>query len=447
MTAKNDVRYWYDRVRKQRSVRADRIFENPFYSVQLQHAGRRMELSLGTANQAEAGAKAKQCYFYLVANGWDAFLAKYRPDKPVSSEKPKARSNLTVGDYLAVVAEQSELSARTLENYAKSFRRIVSDVMKIKGTRKRFDYHNGGRITWLRKIHSTPLADITPEKIRAWKKTFINRAGKNELFRRRYTISANSFCRQARALFGQRTVLAKLSGVELPAVLPFTGVTVERTTSKFYGCGVEPRALLRDALKELTGPERQEQLKAFLLALVLGLRRKEADLVEWSSFDFEAATLRLEPTKWLRLKTQESAALLPIETEFLPLFRTWRAKARTEFVIESETPPRSVTYQWYRCQEVFDCLLAWLRAKGVEGEKPFHSLRKLYGSEMASLHGIHAASGALRHADIRTTDEHYVDNRVTRTAGFGSVLSGASVTEFPKRTFVGRKPRRHAKKN
>jgi integrase len=326
------------------------------------------------------------------------------------------------------------------------FRRIVSDVMKIKGTRKRFDYHNGGRTLWLKKVHAVPLADIMPEKIRAWKKAFIDRAGKNELLRRRYTISANSFCRQARALFGQRTVLAKLSGVELPAVLPFAGVTVERTTSKFYGCGVEPRTLLRDALKELVGPERQEELKAFLLALVLGLRRKEADLVEWSSFDFEASTLRLEPTKWLRLKTQESAALLPIEPEFLALFRAWRAKARSEFVIESETPPRSVSYQWYRCQEVFDSLLAWLRAKGVEGEKPFHNLRKLYGSEMASLHGIHAASGALRHADIRTTDEHYVDNRVIRTAGFGSVLSEASVTEFPKQTFVGRKPRRRAKK-
>jgi integrase len=445
MTPKNDVRYWYDRVRKQRSVRADRIFENPFYSVQLQHAGRRMELSLSTANHAEAAATAKRFYFYLVTNGWDAFLAKYRPDKP-PGEKSKPRSNLTVGDYLAVVSEQSELSARTIESYAKGFRRIVSEVMKIKGTTKRFDYRNG-RIAWLNKIHAVPLADITPEKIRAWKKAFIDRAGKNELLRRRYAISANSFCKQARALFGQRTVLAKLSGVELPAVLPFTGVTVERTTAKFHGCGVEPRALLRDALKELAGPERQEQLKAFLLALVLGLRRKEVDLLEWQSFDFSAGTLQLEPTKWLRLKTQESSALLPIEPEFLPLFRAWRAKAYTEFVIESETPPRSASYQWYRCREVFNSLLIWLRAKGVEGEKPFHNLRKLYGSEMASLHGIHAASGALRHTDIRTTDEHYVDNRVTRTAGFGSVLSGASVTEFPKQTsFAERKPRRHAKK-
>src|SRR5260370_27611444 len=176
MTAKNDVRYWYDRVRKQRSVRADRIFENPFYSVQLQHAGRRMELSLGTANQAEAAAKAKQCYFYLVANSWDAFLAKYRPDKP-AAERLKPRTNFTVADYLAVVAEQSELSARTVENYAKSFRRIVSDVMKIKGTRKRFDYHIGGGRTSPKKRHEVPRRENTRGKKRAWKKTCRQAAG------------------------------------------------------------------------------------------------------------------------------------------------------------------------------------------------------------------------------------------------------------------------------
>src|ERR1700730_5943195 len=274
MTPKNDVRYWYGRVRKQRSVRPDRVFENPFFSVQLQHAGRRMELSLLTANHAEAAAKAKQCYFYLIANGWDAFLAKYRPDKTLV-EKSKPRSNLTVGDYLAVVAEQSELEAKTVEAYAKSFRRIVSGVMKIKETQERFDYRNGGLKAWLEKVHAVPLSSVTPDKVRSWKKDFIDRAGKNELLRRRYTISANSYCKQARALFGQRTVLAKLSGVELPPVLPFAGVTVERTTSKFYGCGVEPRALLRDALKEFAGPGKQEQLKAFfwLWCWVYGARK------------------------------------------------------------------------------------------------------------------------------------------------------------------------------
>jgi hypothetical protein len=75
---KNDVRYWQRRVRKNRSVRGDHVSENSFYSVALQHACQRMELSLRTANRMEAAARAKEMYFYLISNGWKAFLAKYR---------------------------------------------------------------------------------------------------------------------------------------------------------------------------------------------------------------------------------------------------------------------------------------------------------------------------------------------------------------------------------
>jgi integrase len=204
-----------------------------------------------------------------------------------------------------------------------------------------------------------------------------------------------------------------------------------RTDTKFYGCGVEPRQLLRDAVDELR-TEHVEELKAFLLGLVLGLRRREADLLEWESFDFEAATLRVMPTKWHTLKTNESAAVLPVEPEILAFFRAWRAKANSEFVIESDREPKSVAYQWYRCEAVFDSLLAWLRAKGVQGSKPFHQLRKLYGSALAEAHGIHVASSGLRHADLRTTSEFYADRRVKLTAGFGSVLSGAKVMKLPQ---------------
>ena len=70
-------------------------------------------------------------------------------------------------------------------------------------------------------------------------------------------------------------------------------------------------------------------------------------------------------------------------------------------MIESNRPPKRVGYQWYRCEETFEALLDWLRSKGVTGNKPLHQLRKLYGSEMASVHGIHAASSGLRHSDIK----------------------------------------------
>jgi hypothetical protein len=93
-------------------------------------------------------------------------------------------------------------------------------------------------------------------------------------------------------------------------------------------------------------------------------------------------------------------------------------------------PPRSLDYEYYRCEPTFKTLVEWLRSKGVQGNKPLHALRKLYGSALADLHGLHAASSGLRHADIRTTSAFYADRRVKVTPGFGSAISGASVTHF-----------------
>jgi hypothetical protein len=120
-----------------------------------------------------------------------------------------------------------------------------------------------------------------------------------------------------------------------------------------------------------------------------------------------------------------------IEPEILSLFRAWRAKATSGFVIESNREPKAVNYTWYRAEPVFSNLLAWLRAKGVTGSKPLHQMRKLYGSVLAEKHGIHAASSGLRHADIRITSAFYANRSVTLTPGFGAVLSGAPVVSFP----------------
>jgi integrase len=420
-TGKGDIRYWQKRVR-----RAGSRGENAFYSVSFQHGGRRMEMSLGTPNQMEAAGKAKERYFFLIANGWEAFLARYRAKEALATT-PDA---ITVGEFLAAVSRDSELGATTVDGYARRLRQIVADVAGIKGAKARHDYRKGGYRTWTDAVHAVPLASVTPDKVREWKKRFIDSAGKNEVKRRSRTVSCNSMLRQARALFSRKNVLDKLK-IDLPAPLPFDGVNVERRSDvKFYGCGVDARALLRDAAAEL-GTDRPEEFKAFLLALVLGLRRREADMLEWQSFDFAAGTVRIQPTKWYALKTRESASTLPVEPQVLALFRAWRAKAKSEFVIESVRLPKSVSYQWYRCSETFDSLLAWLRAKGVQGQKPIHNLRKLYGSEMANLHGIHVASSSLRHADIGTTAAFYADRSVKLTAGFASELGGASVTPFP----------------
>lgn len=72
---------------------------------------------------------------------------------------------------------------------------------------------------------------------------------------------------------------------------------------------------------------------------------------------------------------------------------------------------------------MFTDLIEWLRAHGVSGNKPLHTLRKEYGSLLTRNFGIHAASRALRHADLRTTSEHYSDAAARVTPGIGRLLS------------------------
>src|SRR5262249_15717305 len=158
---------------------------------------------------------------------------------------------------------ESHLAPTTIGPYARALRRIVADIFDLRGGKKRFDYRNWGNRQWIEKVHSVRLAEVTPEKISDWKRKFIAAAGHARIARRRATASCNSFLRQARALFSRSNVLSRLKSVELPSVLPFDGVSVERRTdTKFYGCGVDPQQLLRDAVAELS-TDHTEELKAF----------------------------------------------------------------------------------------------------------------------------------------------------------------------------------------
>lgn len=84
-----------------------------------------------------------------------------------------------------------------------------------------------------------------------------------------------------------------------------------------------------------------------------------------------------------------------------------------------------MTYQYYRCENEFKRLTAWLVAHGVQSEKPLHSLRKEFGSQVCKEHGIHAASTALRHGSLRISAEYYVEARRHATSGLGHLLKAS----------------------
>ena len=165
-----------------------------------------------------------------------------------------------------------------------------------------------------------------------------------------------------------------------------------------------------------------------LLALCAGLRRREIDLLEWSAFRWDEGILRIETTAYFNAKSEDSIGDVAIDPEIMTLFRGYRAKATSTFVIESSIGPRpGAAWMHYRCRSMFKRLSGWLRAHGVKSRTPLHTLRKEFGSIINQQYGIHAASSALRHADLAITSQHYVDSRNRAAVGLGYLLSGNKI--------------------
>jgi len=86
-TSKAHLDYWRSRVFKPKFKRDGKMHWSANWAVQIRHQGKGLRWSLSTPNREAAATLAQQIYVYLLANGWEATLAKFRP-KPSSPEKP-----------------------------------------------------------------------------------------------------------------------------------------------------------------------------------------------------------------------------------------------------------------------------------------------------------------------------------------------------------------------
>jgi len=317
------LRYWRTRIYKPVNSRG---IESNHYMVKLQYLRRRQAFSLHTASGEEAALKAKAMYQRLVASGWASLVDDVRPTPPPAS-------GLTVGGYIELVRSKNLIPEKTLNGYLQRLRRIVAEIKSINRNGKRHRPGSKARAEVVAKIEAVPLAEITPDEVRAWKRRALARAGADTLKRQQASVSVNSMLRQARSLFSERKILRHLPRILRP--LPFDGVEFEpRVSTKFYGAGIEAPKLVRRAFAELA----QEELKAFLLAIGLGLRRREADHLQWRSFDFVNGTVRVQPTEYYELKTVESAAVLKFDPEFMALFKGWVRQSPRRFRARERAP-------------------------------------------------------------------------------------------------------------
>lgn len=420
---KGDVRHWQSRVRKE---------DSPDYSIQIAYKGQRRRFQLETSNKEAAAKKALAIYQALRASGWEAAMAKYKPSLV------KAEKGSTVGELLTAVAELANVRPTTLRSYQATFRRIVADVEGIEAKAGRFARTGDGRSSWLAAIDAVPLANLTPDRIEAWKLRYVSsRAGRNESKARSARNSANSLIRMGKGLFAKRILRLVTNRVILPSPLPFDGVDLFPRQSMRYVSTMNVEALLRAARQKLA-IEDPEAFKAFLLGLFAGLRRNEADKLRWGSVDFDAGFIRVESQSDFAPKAETSLDEVPLDAEVTAILRGLRAREPDAmYVLAADAPKRkfktprpakkeseeNLNWAKYRANDTFTRLTTWLRANGVKARTPLHTLRKEAGSLIAEKEGIFAASRFLRHADVAITAQHYAAQKKRITVGLGSMLT------------------------
>ena len=229
LLAKTDLAYWRRRIRKQPN--------SANWFAEISARGLRRKLSLETPNKENAAVRARDIYQLARAVGWDAVLQKYRP------KNFETKSNLTVGQFIALAESVVSVEKVTLRGYIAALRKIVSDSFGLDPGKKKFDPHSGGNREWLERVHAVRLANFTPQKVQAWKRSFLLKAARDPVSQRSAKVSVNTFLRQARSLFSPK-ILKHLKDVTLPDPLPFAGIEFEPRQSLKYRATFDVGALI-----------------------------------------------------------------------------------------------------------------------------------------------------------------------------------------------------------
>ncbi len=425
---KTDFRHWEKKLFRHNYLEDGKRVTAKTYSVRIAYRGRRHSLALGLSNLRESAKKARDVHAMLLAQGWEATLAQYKPD--YSPPQP-AGAVPTVGSYIAAAAKVSAVRERSFHGYCVSLRRIVAGVKKLGGDKKKgnkkYGPGTGGSAKWRQAIESTPLADLTAEAVQAWKLAYVAQAGNDPAAQRRAKNTFNSTMRQARSLFS-RKILSFIGGkLLMPDPLPLSGVAMWERGSTRYMSKVDPAAIISAAAAELgTDPANVEAWKIFLLALCCGLRKKEIDSLTWRQVDFRTGVIQIIETPYFQPKAQDSVGEVDMDPELATVLQGYKARAAGEFVIESPLDPKGPGNQArYRAAPHFERLNEWLRKKGITARKPLHELRKEAGSLVAMHKGLFAAQSFLRHASPQTTAAFYLAKKERLSTGLGSLISAA----------------------
>jgi integrase len=339
----------------------------------------------------------------MKAIGLPALLAELRPD--IRPDRV-----CTVGEYLAAARPFAKARPRVFDQYAAALRRVFALVLDLEGPAERFYAKGEAAAAWRAKLDNLRLDAITPQDVEKWRVAFVN-AEADHAKRKARAVSVSTYLRNAKGAFA-RKILAQVAPAEgkaavcLPATLPLAGLTAPATSRRFRP-QVKALDLYNAALRDFA--DKPDTLCAALLLLTGGLRRGEADLLEWSNVNLADGKITITATEFFTPKTDEGDRVVKLPPDAATLLRARRKGCRDAvFVLDGPAPKNSAKGYEYRA-DAWPVLTAWLRTQGVTDPTPLHSLRKHAGSLVYDAGGIEAARRFLGHKKIATTSASYLE--------------------------------------
>jgi integrase len=413
--SKTTAKFWEGRLFKGTyKDKNGKIVELPDWSVTLCHANKVRHITLKTPVKALATKKALDAYTLLRSQGWDALWEVYRVRKPKKEEvKSNAAGNTatisTLGEYITLVEEKCSIGSRTIQTYKNGIRQMIAEMFGITGGKEKYDYVNGGTQKYNEKIDAIKLMEITEQGIEEWKNSSLKRRIKEGADKGAAITSVNSNLAKAKSLFSKARL--KEFGLHKTISSPFAEVKKLPEMAKCYFSKFDVKELMEAAKMEIRPVDRNQYL-LFILGLGVGMRRDEIDKLLWEHVDLERKAIIIFNRKHHSAEMKGSVDEMPLPDFIAKELTELKETSKTKFVLESDIAPRAnAKHSYYRCKKEGKSLCRWLRGKGVDCQKPIHTLRKEFGSQVCKDHGPYAASKALRYAPYSMTERHYVDKR------------------------------------